>query len=433
MAGYKHNQLKNKSFIDIQKLFNKAMKRVNTFVDVDTELVEGSKVRAEAEIAQKSSSKRACTEQEQESIKKQKVNEDKETTELQRLIEVVPNKDEVAIDAIHLATKLPSILDYKIHKEGKKTYYQITRTDRSSKMYLVFSHMLKSFDREDLETLWKLVKAQHGSTRPKEGYGRVLWGDLKTMFDPHVEDQILKKNIKFRGGLLGLKDFLMILELLLLRINVDDHTIEQYLRLTHENQTPSMVKKVDDMTIAEYIEYEERVKRQYNRKLGSYFLTYSSHCTSSNNTTIEFPCIADFNPIQLNNEFNYDSEDMKLDEEARYTTDEESVMSEHEAINLAHTVNTQSFEEELSFEKDLDEWLKVEMEKHMSKQNEKNKEDALIAIIKSIREECMVVHKNKQISASKGADLKKSSETMEDTINNDSFASNLLSLEELNP
>ncbi|GJW72389.1 putative ribonuclease H-like domain-containing protein [Tanacetum coccineum] len=51
MAGYKDNQLKNKSFDDIQKLFNKVMKRVNTFVDMDTELVEGSKVRAEAEIA----------------------------------------------------------------------------------------------------------------------------------------------------------------------------------------------------------------------------------------------------------------------------------------------------------------------------------------------------------------------------------------------
>ncbi|GJS27807.1 hypothetical protein Tco_0488427 [Tanacetum coccineum] len=148
---------------DIQKLFDKAMKRVNTFVDMETELVEGSE---------------------------QKVDEDKETVELQRLIEVVPDKEEVAIDAIPLATKPPSIVDYKIHKEGKKTYYQIIRADRSSKMYLVFSHMLKSFDREDLETLWKLVKANHGSTRPEEGYEGVLWGDLKTMFDPHVEDQV---------------------------------------------------------------------------------------------------------------------------------------------------------------------------------------------------------------------------------------------------
>ncbi|GKA27758.1 phospholipase D beta 1-like protein [Tanacetum coccineum] len=87
-------------------------------------------------------------------------------------------------------------------------------------------------------------------------------------------------------------------------INIDDLTIEQYLRLTQENQTPSMVKKVDDITIAEYIEYEER--------------------------------------------FNYDSEDMKLDEEAGYTTDEESVMSEHEVINPVHAVNTQCVEEELN-------------------------------------------------------------------------------------
>ncbi|GJZ82122.1 reverse transcriptase domain-containing protein [Tanacetum coccineum] len=156
MARYKHNHLKNKSFNDIHKLFNKAMKRVNTFVDMDTELVEGSKVRAEAEIASKSSSKRVGTKLEQESIKKQNLDEDKETAELQRLIEVVPDKEEVAIDAIPLATKRPSVVDYKIRKEGKKTYYYIIRADGSSKMYLVFSHMLKIFNREDLETLWKL-------------------------------------------------------------------------------------------------------------------------------------------------------------------------------------------------------------------------------------------------------------------------------------
>ncbi|GJV83186.1 hypothetical protein Tco_1523084 [Tanacetum coccineum] len=129
MAGYKHNQLKNKIFDDIQKLFDKAMKRVNTFVDMDTELVEGREVRAEADIAQESSSKRADTELEQESINKQKVDEDKEKAKIQRLIEVVPDKEEVAIDVIPLATKPPSIVDYKIHKEGKKTYYQIIRAD----------------------------------------------------------------------------------------------------------------------------------------------------------------------------------------------------------------------------------------------------------------------------------------------------------------
>ncbi|GJS24053.1 hypothetical protein Tco_0452685 [Tanacetum coccineum] len=105
------------------------------------------------------------------------------------------------------------------------------------------------------------------------------------------------------------------------------------------------------------------------------------------------------------------------------------------ANDPAHAVNTQPFEEESSSDEDLDEWLNAEMEKHISKQNEKNKEDALIAIIKSIREECRDVHKNKQIRVSE-ADLKKSFEAMEDTVDNDSFTSNSPyqpSLEELNP
>ncbi|GKB36366.1 integrase, catalytic region, zinc finger, CCHC-type containing protein [Tanacetum coccineum] len=112
MTGYKHNQLKNKIFDDILKLFDKEMKRVNTFVDMDTKLVVESFKKAKAEIAHEGSSKRAGTELEQEESAKKK------------------------------------------------------------------------------KTLWRLVKAKHGNTRPEEGYARVLWGDLKTMFEPHVEDAV---------------------------------------------------------------------------------------------------------------------------------------------------------------------------------------------------------------------------------------------------
>ncbi|GJT86887.1 hypothetical protein Tco_1068604 [Tanacetum coccineum] len=192
MEGWKPKDLKSKSFENIQELFDKAMKRVNIFVDYRTELVEGSSEKAEAEIAQESSSKRVGDELEQESIKKRKVDEDKETTELKSLMEVIPDEEEVAVDAIPLATKPLSIIDWKIHKEGKKSYYQIIRADGSSKMYLVFSHMLKSFDKEDLETLYKLVKAKYGLTRPVEDLDLVLYGDLKTMFNPHVKDQVWK-------------------------------------------------------------------------------------------------------------------------------------------------------------------------------------------------------------------------------------------------
>ncbi|GKD64394.1 hypothetical protein Tco_1306502, partial [Tanacetum coccineum] len=143
-------------------------------------------------------SKRAGDKLEQESIKKQKVDKNKETAELKSLMKVIPDEEEVAVDAIPLATKPPSIVDWKIHKEGKKSYYQIIRVNGSLKMYLVFSHMLKSFDREDLETVYKLVKAKYGSTRPMEDLDLVLYGDLKTMFDPHVEDQVWKNQSDYR-------------------------------------------------------------------------------------------------------------------------------------------------------------------------------------------------------------------------------------------
>ncbi|GJX15070.1 ribonuclease H-like domain-containing protein [Tanacetum coccineum] len=130
---------------------------VNTFVAMDTELVKGGEVRTRAEITQEGSSKRAGDELEQENEKKQKVDKDKETAELQSLMKVVPDEEEVTVDAIPLATKPPSIVDFKILKEGKISYFQIIRVDESSK-------------------------------RPEEDYERVLWGDLKTMFEPHVED-----------------------------------------------------------------------------------------------------------------------------------------------------------------------------------------------------------------------------------------------------
>ncbi|GJS79568.1 hypothetical protein Tco_0729449 [Tanacetum coccineum] len=62
--------------------------------------------------------------------------------------------------------------------------------DGSSKRYSSMIKMLQGIDREDLETLWKLVKAKHENTRPEEDYERVLWGDLKVMFEPDIKSEV---------------------------------------------------------------------------------------------------------------------------------------------------------------------------------------------------------------------------------------------------
>ncbi|GJS53630.1 hypothetical protein Tco_0626992 [Tanacetum coccineum] len=74
---------------------------------------------------------------------------DKEREDLKQCFEIVPD-EEFVVHAIHLAVKPAPIVE---------------------------------FDREDLENLWKLVMTKHGYTRPEEAYERVLWGDLKVMFE----------------------------------------------------------------------------------------------------------------------------------------------------------------------------------------------------------------------------------------------------------
>nr|GEY63000.1 hypothetical protein [Tanacetum cinerariifolium] len=88
IEGYKLKDLKLKEFDRIQEIFDRAFRRVNTFEDFRTELVKGKEKRAGEELIQ-------------------------------------DNEEEVAIDAIPLAVKSLRIVNWKIHKEGKKSYYQI--------------------------------------------------------------------------------------------------------------------------------------------------------------------------------------------------------------------------------------------------------------------------------------------------------------------
>nr|GEU97871.1 hypothetical protein [Tanacetum cinerariifolium] len=86
---------------------------------------------------------------------KQKMEDDKESAELKKCLEIIPdNGDDVAVDA----TPLSSI------------------------------KFLKNFDREDLKVLWRLVKERFVKTMPVDDMDSFLLHTLKTMFEHHVED-----------------------------------------------------------------------------------------------------------------------------------------------------------------------------------------------------------------------------------------------------
>ncbi|GKB05149.1 hypothetical protein Tco_0833344 [Tanacetum coccineum] len=157
MGGYTYKKLKGKSFDEIQKLFDKEIKRVNTFVAMGSEVQESK--------------------------------EKKEEAELKKLL-VIKRDEDIAIDAIPLATKLPVIIDYKLHKEGMLVHYQLIRADGSFKRYSSMIRILQGIDREDLEALWRIVKAKYGDTMPDNEFERVLWVDLKVMFEPDKRSDV---------------------------------------------------------------------------------------------------------------------------------------------------------------------------------------------------------------------------------------------------
>ncbi|GJS27169.1 hypothetical protein Tco_0487789 [Tanacetum coccineum] len=90
-------------------------------------------------------------EDDKESDEVDEVSEDDEGELMKHL--VIKKDEDIEIDVIPLATKLPVIIDYKLHKEGMLVHYQLIRADGSSKRYSSMIRMLQGIDREDLEVL----------------------------------------------------------------------------------------------------------------------------------------------------------------------------------------------------------------------------------------------------------------------------------------
>nr|GEU75179.1 retrotransposon protein, putative, unclassified [Tanacetum cinerariifolium] len=163
----------------------KRVNTVNTLVntaDVSTasEMVNtaGLKARDKEENEKKSddsskptrkktlSKKRAVGNDSQESIKKQKLEDDTEKKKLKAYLDIVL-EDEFVMEVEYLVTK----------------------ADGSSKNYKFFSEMLDDFDSQDVMDLHKLVEERYTTTSP-EGYDLMLWGDLKTLFEPDEENEL---------------------------------------------------------------------------------------------------------------------------------------------------------------------------------------------------------------------------------------------------
>nr|GEV35488.1 hypothetical protein [Tanacetum cinerariifolium] len=151
------------------------------------------KLEKGSEKTSEGSSKRARGKLEQEDAKKQRIEGEIESAELKRCLEIIPDgDDDVTIKATPLSSKSPTIADYKIYKEGRKSFFKIIREDGSSHNYPTFGKMFKNFNIEDLEVLWSIVKVRFKKIKPVDDIDNLLFQTLKIMFEHHVEDNIWK-------------------------------------------------------------------------------------------------------------------------------------------------------------------------------------------------------------------------------------------------
>ncbi|GJR01160.1 hypothetical protein Tco_0524144 [Tanacetum coccineum] len=158
-GGYSIKELKSLSFEQVKENFKATMRRVQSFVPIDSEL-EVERLKRVGQEVFKETAKRQKIEEASGSGEEQSVEKEKDLSEeeLQKLMMIVL-VEEVYVEALHV--KYP-IIDWK------------------------------KFDRDDLDKLWSLVKERFSSTYPNDDKERILWVELKRLFEPHIDDILWK-------------------------------------------------------------------------------------------------------------------------------------------------------------------------------------------------------------------------------------------------
>nr|GEY07778.1 hypothetical protein [Tanacetum cinerariifolium] len=151
---------------EVEAKFNSVWKQMEDFIPIGSK-EEGERI------------KRKCLSLEQESGKKQKTSE--------KLVPV----EEVYVEALQV--KHP-IIDWKVHTEGQRSYWKITRLGGSSANYQFFIDLLKHLDGEDLNQLWRLLKETLSNRPPTSNKEKELWVELSRLYEP--DDEINSKDKK---------------------------------------------------------------------------------------------------------------------------------------------------------------------------------------------------------------------------------------------
>ncbi|GJS76652.1 hypothetical protein Tco_0726533 [Tanacetum coccineum] len=175
-----------KSRRKVKEEFYKLVKQVESFVPINIEATKAQLKRYEEELQTEISKKQRIDVLDTE----EKVCKVKEEEPVKR---VGKRKKQKARKGISI-DKSPQG-DSETDKEESVEAMNPTPLDTKSNIvanWKIFQQaMLKDFTREDLIELYRLVMQKYGTNRPEDAYDRVLWSDLRTMFDPPLNEDAI--------------------------------------------------------------------------------------------------------------------------------------------------------------------------------------------------------------------------------------------------
>jgi hypothetical protein len=91
-----------------------------------------------------------------------------------------------------LQTKHP-IIDWEVYTaKNFASTWKIIRLGGESSSFIQFEDLLKACDRDDLDTLWKLVNERFKAETLKDMKEMHLWVDLRRLYEPDLNDKYWK-------------------------------------------------------------------------------------------------------------------------------------------------------------------------------------------------------------------------------------------------
>nr|GEU77935.1 hypothetical protein [Tanacetum cinerariifolium] len=181
--GCKVKDFKGMTSKEIEAKFNTVWKQIKDFIPMGSKEEAVRFKRKGIRFKQEGVKKMKTLEEVPEEVKSTEEVLKEKVKEMIQLVFV----EEVYVEAIQV--KHP-IVDWKVHTERHRSYWQIIRLGGSSTTCQFFVDMLKHLDREDLNQLWRLVK-ETLSIRPATNEKEMeLWVELKRLYEPDADDQL---------------------------------------------------------------------------------------------------------------------------------------------------------------------------------------------------------------------------------------------------